>query len=175
MIKRFLIRSWQENQGPWLLGFAGLVLAIGFFAIYWKQVTHVQPTSIRYAPKPGIAPVPLLIEVSGFKNDQGVCMIAIYDDALRFLDINKAIYKGSTKIIDGKAKWEIPDIAPGVLAVSVYHDENSNGELDKTLGVPTEPYGFSGQSGRLLGPPKFTQVQFTWDGLSVKPLALEVK
>jgi uncharacterized protein (DUF2141 family) len=62
-----------------------------------------------------------------------------------------------------------------VLAVSVYHDENSNGELDKTLGVPTEPYGFSGQSGRLLGPPKFTQVQFTWDGLSVKPLALEVK
>ena len=42
------------------------------------------------------------------------------------------------------------DLAPGRYAVAAYHDVNGNGELDKVPpGLPTEPYGFSNEVGRL--------------------------
>ena len=47
------------------------------------------------------------------------------------------------------------DIPPGSYAVAVYHDINRNGRLDTIPpGIPTEPYGFSNDVGRL-APPSF--------------------
>lgn len=45
------------------------------------------------------------------------------------------------------------DVAPGTYAVAAFQDENGNGRLDRTgLGLPTEPYGFSGASERAARP-----------------------
>lgn len=41
------------------------------------------------------------------------------------------------------------DVQAGSWAVAAFQDVNGNGTLDKTgLGLPTEPYGFSGGAGR---------------------------
>ena len=45
------------------------------------------------------------------------------------------------------------DVAPGAYAVAAFQDENGNRRLDRTgLGLPTEPYGFSGPSERTARP-----------------------
>ena len=41
------------------------------------------------------------------------------------------------------------DVAPGGYAVAAFQDVNGNGRLDRTgLGLPLEPYGFSGETPR---------------------------
>ncbi|WP_244480658.1 DUF2141 domain-containing protein [Methylobacterium sp. Leaf399] len=43
----------------------------------------------------------------------------------------------------------LQDVAPGTYAVAVFQDVNGNGRLDRTgLGLPMEPYGFSGEAVR---------------------------
>lgn len=51
-------------------------------------------------------------------------------------------------------------IAPGPYAVAAYQDVNGNGRLDRTaLGLPLEPYGFSGETVRGTRP-DFAQARF---------------
>ncbi|MEM9649556.1 MAG: DUF2141 domain-containing protein, partial [Bacteroidota bacterium] len=50
----------------------------------------------------------------------------------------------------------------GDYAISVYHDENNNGKLDKYLGFyPKEVYGCSNQARGNYGPPKWKDAKFT--------------
>lgn len=52
-------------------------------------------------------------------------------------------------------------VEPGDYAVAVYHDQNSNGQMDKRLfGIPKEPYGFSNNYRPVMSAPKFTDCQF---------------
>ncbi|MCJ2082543.1 DUF2141 domain-containing protein [Methylobacterium sp. J-090] len=45
------------------------------------------------------------------------------------------------------------DVEPGAYAVAAFQDQNGNRRLDRTgLGLPTEPYGFSGPSERTARP-----------------------
>ena len=48
------------------------------------------------------------------------------------------------------------DVAPGEYAISLLHDENGNGKVDKTLFVPKEGFGFSRDAQLRLGPPRFS-------------------
>lgn len=46
----------------------------------------------------------------------------------------------------------------GNYAIWIFHDENSNGKLDKNfLGIPTEKYGFSNNPKLFFGPPKYEE------------------
>ena len=52
-------------------------------------------------------------------------------------------------------------VVPGTYAVSLFHDENANGRLDKTMGIPSEGYGFSRDAAIRFGPPKFDAAKVT--------------
>ncbi len=53
------------------------------------------------------------------------------------------------------------DVTSGAYAVAAFQDLNGNGRLDRTgLGLPLEPYGFSGAVGRKARP-DFAQAAFT--------------
>ena len=48
------------------------------------------------------------------------------------------------------------DVPPGRYGVSVMHDRNANGKLDSNIvGIPTQPYGASGDARGRMGPPAF--------------------
>lgn len=48
------------------------------------------------------------------------------------------------------------DVLPGTYAVKVFHDINSDGELNTSwIGWPQEPYGFSNDAPVNAGPPSF--------------------
>jgi uncharacterized protein (DUF2141 family) len=55
----------------------------------------------------------------------------------------------------GVDEFTFEGLPPGRYGVAAYYDSNGNGRLDKVPpGVPTEPYGFSNDVGRLT-PPDF--------------------
>jgi uncharacterized protein (DUF2141 family) len=61
----------------------------------------------------------------------------------------------------GRALFTFRDVAPGIYAVAAYQDSNGNGRLDRTgLGLPLEPYGFSGAVSRRARP-DFAEAAFT--------------
>lgn len=54
---------------------------------------------------------------------------------------------------DGGGRFVFEDVPAGVWAVAAFQDVNGNGRLDRTgLGLPLEPYGFSGSVGRRARP-----------------------
>jgi uncharacterized protein (DUF2141 family) len=58
-------------------------------------------------------------------------------------------------------RFVFPNVPPGIYAALAYQDTNGNGRLDRTgLGLPLEPYGFSGESVRSARP-DFARARFT--------------
>ena len=77
----------------------------------------------------------------------------------------KAIRRDTSSISDEKASCEFSQIEPGTYAVSVFHDENSNGKLDTNfLGIPREGVGASNDARGHMGPPKFDAAHFQFSG-----------
>lgn len=58
------------------------------------------------------------------------------------------------------ASIRIAGVAAGVYALSVIHDENGNGRLDRFLAIPREGFGFSRNPRIRMGPPRFDEVRF---------------
>ena len=66
---------------------------------------------------------------------------------------------------NGIARTSFTGLPPGRYALSAFQDVNGNGELDENLlGVPTEPYGFSGNVRGKLAPPSFDDAAITLSG-----------
>lgn len=106
------------------------------------------------------------VEISGFENRDGVCRVAAYASDAGFPNPEKAITRSVLPIEGDSVRWsfrwpgELGGAVPKSLAISAYHDQNDNGQLDKSLiGMPTERYGFSNNPKRGYGPPKFEQTK----------------
>jgi uncharacterized protein (DUF2141 family) len=62
------------------------------------------------------------------------------------------------------ATLDFGHVAPGRYAISLFHDENGNGRLDKRMLLPREGYGFSRDAPVRFGPPSFAAAAFTVAG-----------
>ena len=104
--------------------------------------------------------VTLTIEMSGFKNDNGKAHVGLFNSEGKFL---KAAYLGKIVPIKGaKATAQFSNLPVGEYAVSVYHDENNNGDLDRGMfGIPKEDVGCSNDAKGFMGPPKYADAKFT--------------
>lgn len=54
----------------------------------------------------------------------------------------------------------VTGLAPGTWAIAVIHDENGNGRIDTTLGIPREGVGSSRNAPLRMGPPRFADASF---------------
>ena len=106
------------------------------------------------------------VQVVGLRNDKGQVFCALYASAEGFpKDSQKAIRRDTSSISEKQASCEFSGIEPGTYAVSVFHDENSNGKLDtKFLGIPREGVGASNDARGHMGPPKFDAAKFQFSG-----------
>jgi uncharacterized protein (DUF2141 family) len=103
----------------------------------------------------------LSIKISGFENDKGECWFA--------LDNSKDVYESKDSVFIGKilpiinrgVYLKIDSLEYGYYAIKVFHDENSNGELDLNfLGIPTENYGYSNNVSAWFGQPDWEKAKF---------------
>src|SRR5215471_15529520 len=106
------------------------------------------------------------VDVVGLRNNNGQIFCALYASAEGFpKDSQKALRRDSSSISEKKASCEFSATQPGTYAVSVFHDENSNGKLDTNfLGIPREGVGASNDARGHMGPPKFDAAHFQFSG-----------
>jgi len=102
------------------------------------------------------------VEIGGLRNDEGQVLCALYSSADGFpKKADKALAHAKSSISDRHAVCEFPGVTAGTYAVSVFHDENSNGKLDTNLvGIPREGVGASNNARGHFGPPKFEAAAF---------------
>lgn len=76
---------------------------------------------------------------------------------------------------DRKLEWSDDDLPYGNYAIAVYHDKNTNGELDTNLlGIPKEAYGFSNNARGRFGPASWSDAHFTINSKQSE-MVIEVK
>jgi len=102
------------------------------------------------------------IEIAGLRNDKGQVLCALFSSPAGFpKNSENAAAHAKSEISHGHAVCEFSGIAAGTYAVSVFHDENSNGRLDTNiLGIPREGVGASNNARGHFGPPKFDAAAF---------------
>jgi len=65
----------------------------------------------------------------------------------------------------GQSTVTLTGLKPGRYAAQVYYDQNGNGKIDRALfGIPKEGVGFSNDAKIRLGPPKWDEAFFDYDG-----------
>jgi uncharacterized protein (DUF2141 family) len=106
------------------------------------------------------------VEIAGLRNDTGHVLCALYSSPAGFpKNSNRAVGHAKSEISHGHAVCEFSGVAAGRYAVSVFHDENSNGKLDTNLlGIPREGVGASNNAKGHFGPPKFDAAAFQFPG-----------
>ncbi len=108
----------------------------------------------------------LRVEISAARTDQGKVLCALFGSYDGFPgDVSKAITGASGSLSSGRTVCEFRDLKPGEYAVSVVHDEDSDGKL-KTgwFGIPKEGVGASNDAKGSFGPPKFNAARFEYKG-----------
>ncbi len=118
----------------------------------------------------------LKVVVVGLHSNVGEVDCTLFGGAVGFPDdSSKAGRTAKSKIENGQAVCMFTDIAPGEYAVSVFHDENSNGKLDRNfMGMPKEGVGASNDAAGHFGPPKYDDARFNYKG-GRSVLAIHVK
>jgi uncharacterized protein (DUF2141 family) len=108
----------------------------------------------------------LHVEIEGLRNDSGQVLCELHTSSTWLSKENsKAVVLAKAIIAHNHATCEFSGIAAGRYGVSVIHDENMNGKLDKNmLGMPREGFGMSNDVLPRFGPPKFEAVAFSYDG-----------
>jgi len=142
------------------------ILILGFLSIFALL-------SISVVPQTGA----LMINVGTIEKMEGIIWVGIYDSEDNFLIKEKAIVEGFQVNPDGSQdhylRCSFPQLRYGTYAIALFHDINSNGELDTNfIGIPTEPYGFSGMVHSKWRLPRFQEVQFNFNQ---SELSLEIE
>lgn len=104
----------------------------------------------------------LNISVTNAKGNKGRIYVAIYNDETNFL---KKHFTGNSSVITNDVAFFSFTVPKGTYAISAFHDENSNGILDKNvLGIPKERYGFSNNAKGFMSAPSFEQAKVSVTG-----------
>ena len=118
----------------------------------------------------------LTVQVQGLRNARGKLHVTVYKDARGFPETSANALRREVVDIDAKAltaQAVFRDLAPGVYAVAVLHDENVNGKLDKNfIGIPREGHGASNNPAPARRAPTFEEAKFT---LQAPSQAVEIK
>lgn len=114
----------------------------------------------------------LKLHISGMVQQESTLYLAIFDNQHDFLS-QSIFYSKKIATTDAVAIIEINDLPLGTYAISVFQDLNDNEKLDKRMfGIPTEPYGFSGNGVKFSRAPTFSEASFQYSGKTELKIAL---
>jgi uncharacterized protein (DUF2141 family) len=106
------------------------------------------------------------VVVTNIKPQTGTIRIGLFNSENDFPD--KAIAGKIVKVTGAQAVVSFEGLENGEYAVSIFHDENSNEQLDTNLiGVPKEGFGFGNNAMGTFGPPSFEKAKVRVEGSTV--------
>lgn len=104
----------------------------------------------------GLAQNRLEITVSNIKTSDGFILVALSNDEKTFME--KSFREGKVNAVKDKVTVVFNDLPDGKYAVRLFHDANSNNELDTNfMGIPKEGFGFGNNASGMFGPPSFSE------------------
>jgi len=113
------------------------------------------------------------VTMTHFGTNDGKARVGLYNQAEDFL--NKEFKTLETVIVNQKATVAFTDVPDGMYAISCYHDEDNNGQLNMRFGmIPIEDYACSNNAKGFFGPPKWEDAQFEVKGGQVKSIAIKL-
>lgn len=102
----------------------------------------------------------ITVKVHSLKSNKGKVMVALYNTEASFPHDDSKIYrKLEATIVNNTAVVVFDKIPYGDYAVMCMHDENNNGEMDFSWGMPTEGYAASNDAKGTFGP-KYKDAKF---------------
>ena len=103
------------------------------------------------------------INISGLESNKGQVVVVLYKKGQEFANLEKYYKKQIQKqIVDKRATIVIKNIPDGEYSFVVFHDENSDGELEKAwYGMPKEGIANSGNHTKR---PNYDNTKFTITG-----------
>lgn len=105
----------------------------------------------------------LTLTVNNIKTIKGDVLVAVYDKEEHYNSNSNWIAVKKIKVAEATMSMDFADLPAGNYAIKLFQDENENGQIDKnTIGIPTEPYGFSNNAGSF-GPPSFNEAKVVVD------------
>jgi len=107
-----------------------------------------------------LASTRIILDVYGFSPLSGDLGVAIYENSSTFN--SSTVYRDTFVAVTSIDMILIFDrVDVGTYAISLFHDENSNGEMDKNiLGLPLEGFGFSNNPSIGFSEPTFSECNF---------------
>ncbi|MBV8657926.1 MAG: DUF2141 domain-containing protein [Burkholderiales bacterium] len=101
------------------------------------------------------------VKVGTFRNLKGNLGCRLFKSADGFPEGSTNTVEITVKVHAQTEKCEFKGVLAGTYAVSVSHDENENGKLDKNfLGIPTEGYGVSNNHTYAMKSPTWDESKF---------------
>ena len=101
----------------------------------------------------------ITVIAEGVRNNRGKLVVTIYPDSRRdFLAGGGELNVGKVDAREGETRARVCIPEPGVYAIAVYHDEDGDGQFDRSL-TPDEGYGFSNNPSTIAGLPSFRSVR----------------
>lgn len=117
----------------------------------------------------------LVINAGGFAHERGQAVANLFRDGEDVF--HKPYRRVTAKIEVGKAVLVFPALQHGTYAITMFHDENGNNDLDHNIfHIPAEPLGFSNgfKLSLFSGLPSFEKLRFNF-GPEGKALEITVK
>lgn len=86
------------------------------------------------------------LTVEGLRNDQGQVLVAVFDQAQAFdsLNFDKAVDFAAVPASKGQVVHQFPSLTAGLYAIFLFHDENSDQDLNFNGNTLLEGLGASG-------------------------------
>jgi len=116
------------------------------------------------------------VTVKGLRNDKGRVGCSLFNGVEGFpRDREKEFREMWVPIHNGSAVCGFIGLPAGIYAVSVLHDENSDGKMDfNWFGMPSKGYGFSNDAKAMLLPPSFHAASFEYDGRGLLSISIDI-
>jgi uncharacterized protein (DUF2141 family) len=118
--------------------------------------------SIAAETQPPVGRIEVCIEQ--VRSAEGVIGVALFNTDKGFPDKNWLALDGRSVQAGKRCVVVFENVPYGTYAVSVLHDENGNGKMDKVFpGIPKEGFGTSNNPKLKMGPPSFSDSRFELD------------
>lgn len=105
----------------------------------------------------------LTLTLGNIKSIRGDLLVAVYDKEEHYNTNTNWVAVQKVKMTETTMSLNFTGLPSGHYAVKLFQDENGNGQIDKnSMGIPTEPYGFSNNGGSF-GPPSFDEAKVVVD------------
>jgi len=102
----------------------------------------------------------LVLTIDGIRKHAGSLRIGLYNSETG-RNAGRAIGGVNATVAGDVVVVEFDGLADGQYAINLFHDQDSNGEMNTNLfGIPSEPYAFSNNAKGNFGPAKWQDAAF---------------